>query len=110
MAPVVYYIECSDRPGQVKIGTSTKLFRRLTDSDIRGKRSDGVQVTLLAVEPGDRWVEAQRHGQFSAMRLKGEWFTKGAPIIHHIMELDQIPVVVETPGEMYRMPVDYERS
>lgn len=107
MNPLVYYITRSDRPGEVKIGTSKKIFERLSATDIRGKRSEDVQVTLLAVEPGDRWTEAQRHNQFAPMRLtpKGEWFTLGAPIIHHIMELDQVPVPIRGAGDTHRMPI-----
>jgi hypothetical protein len=50
-------------------------------------------------------VERARHAAFGAMRLDGEWFTYGAPIISHVMQLDQVPVVIEGPSyELHRMP------
>lgn len=97
MIPLVYYVTRSDRPGEVKIGTSTNVMRRAVDL------REGHVVTLLAVEPGGRDLERKRHGMFAPMRLDGEWFTLGAPIIYHVMELDQVPVVVD--GKPFRMPV-----
>jgi hypothetical protein len=104
VVPLVYYMMRSDRPGQVKIGTSERVLRRALQ--VRGGRREDRQLVLLAVEVGGRDVERKRHGAFDAMRLDGEWFTFGAPIISHVMQLDQVPVVVEEPlYDTYRMPL-----
>lgn len=101
-APLVYYVTRSDRPGQVKIGTTTNLSRRL--SQLRSvKKGHSEQVTLVAVEVGNQATERKRHGQFAPMRLDGEWFTFGAPIIAHVMDLEQVPVEITT--ETHRTPV-----
>jgi hypothetical protein len=100
MNPVVYYVTCSDRPGEIKIGMSTDVMIRARNlCPVR----EGHENVLLAVEPGGRDVERKRHAQFAAMRKDGEWFTFGAPIISHVMELDQLPVVAT--AETHRMPV-----
>lgn len=102
MVPLVYYMTRSDRPGQVKIGTSTQVLQRAIG--IRGGRSR--EITLVAVEVGGRDLERARHAAFDAMRLDGEWFTFGAPIINHVMQLDQVPVVIDEPTyEFSRMPL-----
>jgi hypothetical protein len=103
MHPLVYYVTRTDRPGQVKSGTTLNLDRRM--SQLRTEGGEGAQVTLLAVEPGGRMMELNRHTRFAPMRLDGEWFTHGAPIIHHVMELDQVPVVFAAAAESHRMPV-----
>lgn len=61
-ASVVYYIQFGDR---IKIGTTTDLGKRLGALP---------HDCLLATEPGGPLVERQRHEQFGALRIKGEWF------------------------------------
>ncbi len=103
MNSLVYYVTDSDRPGQVKIGLTNNLDRRMAEL-----RTSGVvkgQLTLLAVELGDRMAELNRHTKFSGMRLDGEWFTYGAPIIFHVMELDQVPVPFDRKTDAHRMPI-----
>lgn len=77
--PVVYYVTRVDKPGLVKIGTTRNLTTRLRELGSRGRT-----VTLLATEPGDRTLEATRHAEFGPMRVEGEWFTFGAPILAHV--------------------------
>lgn len=57
---VVYYIRIN---GQVKIGYTTNLTRR--------SRNYPPGSELLAVEPGSREVEAQRHRQFARALARG---------------------------------------
>lgn len=72
---VVYYLRFCCR---VKIGTSTNLMRRLI-----GVPHD----ELLAVESGDRELETLRHREFSANRIKGEWFDMTPSLFQHILDL-----------------------
>lgn len=76
---MVYYITRIDKPGLVKIGTTKDMKTRMNELGSRGRA-----VTVLATEPGDRSLERQRHLQFSAMRVEGEWFHFAAPILAHI--------------------------
>ena len=69
---VVYYLRYADR---VKIGTSSAPRTRL--AAIRHEE-------LLALEPGGRPLEQQRHREFAALREGGEWFTLASPLREHI--------------------------
>lgn len=69
---IVYYVKFCCR---IKIGTTIDLDSRLT-----GIPHDEV----LATEPGDRKVEAERHEQFDHLRTVGEWFREGADLYAHI--------------------------
>lgn len=73
--PVVYYLRFGDR---VKIGTTTNLRVRLADLP---------HDELLATEPGSFDVEKQRHRQFAAYRVNGEWFHHCPAIAEHIATL-----------------------
>lgn len=66
---VVYYVQrMSDRA--VKIGTSTDVAKRVRQLQAR----HGPGVVLLATEEGGYRQEAERHRQWAALRLEGEWF------------------------------------
>ena len=80
---VVYYVQDGEH---IKIGYSTKFVSRL--SQLRIPR-DGV----LAIEPGGREVESDRHAQFAHLRV-GRWekFTAADELTAHIAAL------VETHG------------
>jgi hypothetical protein len=80
--PVVYYLERIDRPGQIKIGTTGDLRKRLQDIGSRGRT-----VTLLATEPGGVAIERKRHAQFAEMRLDGEWFSAAGPLTRYVEHL-----------------------
>lgn len=70
--PIVYYM----RLGQlVKIGFTTNLTKRL-----------GVinPEEVMVTEPGGREREQQRHREFDALRVHGEWFRLAAPLTDHI--------------------------
>jgi len=72
---VVYYLRFGDR---VKIGTTRNLRLRLASLP---------HDDLLATEPGDYHVEHQRHVQFRAARIKGEWFHAEPALLAHIATL-----------------------
>lgn len=76
VVPVVYYILFGDR---IKIGYSANPEQR-----IAGLPHDEV----LALEPGGRDLEAQRHGEFAATRIaRTEWFHISEELLAHIAEL-----------------------
>ncbi len=76
--PVVYYVSM---PPHIKIGTTTNFRRRMRE--FYTQRDD-----VLAVEPGGRPLEASRHQQFAAFRIKGtELFEKNSVLDELIAEL-----------------------
>lgn len=72
---VVYYLRFCCR---VKIGMSRNLAGRLLQIP---------HDELLAVEPGEREVEAARHRQFNATRVNGEWFEMTSDLFQHLLSL-----------------------
>lgn len=85
--PVVYYIRWGDR---IKIGFTKRLAERL-----KGLYHDEV----LAVEPGSRDLERQRHTQFASVRVEGqrEWFTDSAALRFHINTIrDKHPALIRS--------------
>ena len=71
---VVYYAE---RDGLIKIGTSTAVQRRIHE----------LAAVLLTTEPGGRKEETQRHRQFAASWVHGEWFRPDEDLLRHIEAL-----------------------
>jgi hypothetical protein len=70
----VYYIQVDER---IKVGFSTDVKRRM--------RAYPPASKLLAVEPGDRDLEKQRHRQFKGSLAYGrEWFTPTQDLRDHI--------------------------
>ena len=72
---VVYYLRWRDR---VKIGTTRNPRQRLAVI---------VHEELLAFERGDRARERERHLQFAALRLGGEWFDADPALLAHATAL-----------------------
>lgn len=72
---VVYYIRFGDR---VKIGITENLVMRLGNLP---------HDEVLATEPGGRDIETERHRQFDALRIRGEWFRAESPLLEHIAAL-----------------------
>lgn len=87
----VYYIRTCCR---IKIGYTTNLDGRMTDLS---------PDELLATEPGDRALEAARHRQFAASRVRGEWFTSSPALLAHIRALrsKHHSAVTANPGERF---------
>lgn len=75
---VVYYVRLA--PDQIKIGTTAYLSHRMLSLRVH----DDAQI--LAVEPGDRKLEKQRHRQFADLRYHAyrEDFRPGEELMHHI--------------------------
>lgn len=82
----VYYVR-SPASGLVKIGFATDARHRF--SKIQTDCPD--TLILAAVEDGGEDVEAMRHSEFSALRVRGEWFRDEGDLASHI---DALPGVV----------------
>ncbi|MGW4028233.1 GIY-YIG nuclease family protein [Streptomyces sp. NPDC004838] len=72
--PVVYYIR---RGNLIKVGTTVNL---------RDRMNVLMPDEVLAVEPGGRDVESQRHRQFRELRTssRGEYFFPGKALQQHV--------------------------
>lgn len=92
-APLVYY---ATRDGLIKIGTTTRLRRRM--------RMLGVEQ-ILAVEPGSYELEDERHLQFAAYHSHREWFRPEKALLLHVAgvrrahELPDVPIRMSVPRE-----------
>ena len=73
--PVVYYVRFGDR---IKIGTSVCILGRMDNIP---------HDQLLAVEPGGRELEQQRHREFATDRVTGEWFLPSDELLSHVRRL-----------------------
>lgn len=74
LAPQVYYIAIR---GAIKIGFTTNMRTRMIDL---------LPDAVLATEPGDRELEAQRHRQFAHLRAPfgREYFSVHPDLLEHI--------------------------
>lgn len=73
--PVVYYLGLPD--GTIKIGYTTNLYTRATQLYARD--------SILAIEPGGRERESERHAQFRAERVgRSERFRRTDRLMRHI--------------------------
>jgi hypothetical protein len=88
----VYFVQAGDG-GNIKIGISTDVLKRITkmQSDCPEK------LNLLLVVPGDGAREAHLHDRLSAHRRDGEWFTPCNEIFKLIDELSGEAVDVSKP-------------
>lgn len=90
----VYYIRIGER---IKVGYSVDVKQRM--------RAYPPGSELLAVEPGDRDLETQRHRQFAGSRTDGrEWFRPTADILELTQE------IVATYGEPKRFAHHYRKT
>jgi hypothetical protein len=90
----VYYLRVGER---IKIGYSVDVKRRM--------RAYPPGCELLAVEPGDRDQERQRHQQFAGSRTDGrEWFRPTSDIFELVAE------IVSTYGEPKRFAHHYRKT
>jgi hypothetical protein len=90
----VYYLRVGER---IKIGYSVDVKRRM--------RAYPPGSQLLAVEPGDRDQERQRHQQFAGSRTDGrEWFRPTADILELTQE------IVATYGEPKRFAHHFRKN
>jgi hypothetical protein len=90
----VYYLMVGER---LKIGYSVDVKQRM--------RAYPPGSELLAVEPGDRELETQRHRQFAGSRTDGrEWFRPTPDILELVEE------IVNTYGEPRHFAHHYRRN
>lgn len=90
----VYYLRVGER---IKVGYSVDVKRRM--------RAYPPGSDLLAVEPGDRELETQRHRQFAGSRTDGrEWFRPTPDLLELVTE------IVKTYGEPRRFAHHYRRN
>jgi hypothetical protein len=90
----VYFLRIGER---IKIGYSVDVKRRM--------RSYPPGSELLAVEPGDRDLETQRHRQFAGSLLDGrEWFRPTPDVLELVDE------IVKTYGEPRQFAHHYRRN
>lgn len=83
--PVVYYL--SSAPGSpIKIGTTINLERRL--QRFRYHHPGWPPLTYLAIERGNVQREGERHREFAAARLQGEWFWPTDRLLSLVTYLD----------------------
>lgn len=101
--PWVYYIR---RDGLVKIGTTTRLAQRMN-----ALRPDDI----LAIEPGDRITETNRHKKFRREWLGKdhpggtEWFRPSARLLRHTSRLArQYPVPMLDAAVVLRKVMDVQ--
>lgn len=78
---VVYYVRLG--PDRIKIGYTARFDERMGSLRVYDK------ANILAVEPGSRKVEKQRHYQFADLRLHThrEDFQAGDELLHHIEQV-----------------------
>lgn len=73
---VVYYVALLG--GRIKIGTTSRLAKRLHEMRVRDE-------DVLAIEQGGRLVEMERHRQFAHLRIgRSEEFTRAPDLEQHI--------------------------
>lgn len=92
---VVYFAE---RHGFLKIGVTSTIERRIAalnrgSSAIPGMTID--PVNLLAVMPGDQFVEAALHQLFRAQRYDGEWFLYDEPLVGFVSALAAVKYAID---------------
>lgn len=81
-ATFVYFIACGDR-GAIKVGVATDVTRRV--AELQTGSAD--ELILLAYTPGGFALESGIHDQFSADRIRGEWFRDTPELRAYIAKL-----------------------
>lgn len=79
------YVYYAHLPGRIKIGFSKNPWARMSDL-----RVTAPSVVLLGVEAGSLDVERDRHDQFKAHRIEGEWFTASSELMDFIERLPNV--------------------
>lgn len=81
----VYFVGASI--GAIKIGTSRRLERRLSDL----QRGSPVILGFLAITVGGKDTESEYHRLFATHRAHGEWFERHPDILAEIERLNALP-------------------
>jgi hypothetical protein len=79
----VYYVQ-AEHTKLVKIGVASNIRARVSTMSTDCPH----ELLLLGHEPGDIRYERHVHSIFSALRVRGEWFSLRAPLVRHIASLD----------------------
>jgi hypothetical protein len=79
-SPVVYYL-ASQFGGVVKIGTTVNVTSRVARLE---RAQPALKGRIMATEPGDRHLEAERHQQFRHAHQVGEWYWLTPDLVEHI--------------------------
>lgn len=84
--PIVYYVRnaLAGDGSPIKIGTTVDLPLRIERLQ---RRQPALLAELLAWESGAERLEAQRHREFRAARLQGEWHWPDLPLLQHVHRL-----------------------
>jgi hypothetical protein len=77
---VIYFVQPVDG-GEIKIGTSARLSRRLVELCAEF----GGELQVLAVADGGYDQESALHQRFSHLRVHGEWFEPGDDLLAFIV-------------------------
>lgn len=83
----VYYVR-SRVSGLVKIGYAADARKRFH----KIQSDSPEELILAAIEDGDEAIERERHLQFAALRVRGEWFHDFGDLSRHI---DSLPRPLE---------------
>lgn len=75
----VYYV-AADGVERVKIGRSMNPWARLKEMQVGSSH----RLQIIALERGGETLEAQRHDQFTRLRVEGEWFSLQDDLVDHI--------------------------
>src|SRR6185312_11475198 len=86
MISTIYYIQ-GDVTRLIKIGISTNVPARLAALQLGSPD----HLTILALQNGSDYDEADVHRRFCGDRSHGEWFHPSAPLLHWI-ECSAYPV------------------
>lgn len=82
---VYYALDANRNSLRVKIGTTTDLWGRLRSLTPRTMSRQAPLV--LALEEGGHEREAERHAQFRAHRMMGEWFEYEQDLLTHLASM-----------------------
>lgn len=74
----IYFVQ--DEAGQIKIGKTRNVFRRVRDMQV----ASGRPLTVLGVYPGVEADERKIHERFRKSRVHGEWFSPAPEIIRWV--------------------------
>ena len=91
-AEVVYYL-LRESDGLIKIGTSAVFRNRLS-----GLRGEHGSLRILLTHRGDRICEQGMHMKFRDLRVAGEWFRPGRPLMAWILEVRRRQAKIVPPG------------
>ena len=85
--PIVYYMGHRDHPAAIKIGTTVNQITRI--ARFCKNRGDD-SFFIIAKEPGDSRLEAQRQKEFGQYLVTGDWFFLTGALLEHVEKLSEL--------------------